>query len=374
MSTTLRLSVIVPVRNASAFLPRVLGSIAASDLHRDTWELIVVDDASTDDSVEVAAQYADMVIRIPQRPYGPAYARNRGFEVSRGRVVVFVDSDVVVGPDMLRGFVELLEAHADVGAVFGSYDDAPAAPAFISQYRNLLHHFVHQQNPGEADTFWAGAGAVKRTVFAEAGMFDEWHYGRPQIEDIELGGRIRGRGHRILLRPELEAKHLKAWTVAQVLRTDVRDRGVPWARLLAKRGDMASNGSLNLKWTEKLNTVLVWLALLSIVLAAVIREPRMLVLAGACVAVVGTVSARLLAFFVRKRGILFGLAVFPIHLLYYVLNGISFAAAIFLHNVVGPPRQDPSVEAFSEIGVSRWPPVPERKRPSTWTSFPEDPS
>jgi hypothetical protein len=54
----------------------------------------------------------------------------------------------------------------------------------MSQYRNLIHHHVHHQNAGHVETFWAGAGGVRRDVFSEAGMYDEWHYGRPQIEDI----------------------------------------------------------------------------------------------------------------------------------------------------------------------------------------------
>ena len=127
----------------------------------------------------------------------------------------------------------------------------------MSQYRNLLHHYVHQQNAGEVETFWAGAGAVRRSVFEEAGMYDEWHFARPQIEDIELGSRIRQLGHRILLRPEVHVTHFKRWTFVGVVRTDLRDRGIPWARLLAHRGAVLTTASLNLKWSEKLNTILV---------------------------------------------------------------------------------------------------------------------
>jgi hypothetical protein len=72
----------------------------------------------------------------------------------------------------------------------------------VSQYRNLLHHFVHSQSAGEAETFWGGCGAIRRDVFIEAGRYDEWSYPRPQIEDVELGHRVRSLGHRIILRPD----------------------------------------------------------------------------------------------------------------------------------------------------------------------------
>jgi glycosyltransferase involved in cell wall biosynthesis len=184
MTTLPYLSVIMPAHNAAAFLPRVMDALQASDLSRENWELVVVDDASKDETASVAARYADTVVRLPNRPHGPAYARNRGVEASRGDIVMFLDSDVVVHSTTLRRMVEVLRASPAVGAVFGSYDAAPADRGCVSQYRNLLHHYVHQRNGGESETFWAGAGAIRRTVFDEAGMFVDWHYMRPKIEDI----------------------------------------------------------------------------------------------------------------------------------------------------------------------------------------------
>ena len=361
-------SIVMPAHRAAHLLPRVLDALAASDYPRALWELIVVDDASGDDTPNVAARYADTVVRIPGRPHGPAYARNRGFEVSRGEIVMFFDSDVVVHPDTMRRFVEILQAEPDVGAVFGSYDLEPAAEGFVSQYRNLLHHYVHQRNAGEAETFWAGAGAVRRSVFDEAGMYDEWHFARPQIEDIELGGRIRRLGFRILLDPTVQVTHLKHWTFGGVVRTDLRDRGIPWARLLAHQKTVISSGALSLRWTEKVSTVLIWLGALGLLLAA---WERSLPIAG--ISLLGplavlVINRELFGFFVRVRGPIFALRVIPMHLLYYILNGISFGVGLLLQQMVGPPLPNPTVEAYAEIGVQRWPPVPTKHRRSSWTA------
>ena len=71
-------SVVFPAHRASHFLLRSLAALAASDLPREQWELIVVDDASGDDTPSVAAEYADTVVRLPGSLHEPAYARNRG--------------------------------------------------------------------------------------------------------------------------------------------------------------------------------------------------------------------------------------------------------------------------------------------------------
>jgi cellulose synthase/poly-beta-1,6-N-acetylglucosamine synthase-like glycosyltransferase len=362
------MSVIMPAHNAAGMLPRTLGALRNSDFPRDRWELIVVDDGSSDDTSLIAARYADTVVTLPGKASGPAYARNRGFEVSRGEFIVFIDADCVVHPDTLSRFEELLRSDPDLGAAFGSYDDKPTASGLMSQYRNLVHHYVHHQNAGEVETFWAAAGAIRRDVFAEVGMYDEWHYRKPQIEDIELGTRIRKLGRRIKLDPSIQITHLKKWTLAQVIRTDLRDRGIPWARLLMHRGAMMSTGTLNLRWSEKLNTVLTWLAVPLLLYAPFASSLLPLWIAMVSLAIVILLNAPLWGFLARVRGPLFAILVMPAHLLYYLLNGISFGVGLLLQHLIGPPLRDPATSAYEEVGVQRWPPVPTKNRPSTWTA------
>ena len=368
MSDQPLLSVIMPAHNAAGILPRTLGALRNSDLPRDRWELVVVDDGSDDDTSLIAARYADTVVTLAGKAHGPAYARNRGFEVTRGDVIVFIDADCVAHTDTLSRFATLFTEQPDLGAAFGSYDTMPPAAGIVSQYRNLTHHFVHHRNAGEVETFWAGAGAIRRDVFAEAGMYDEWHYSKPQIEDIELGARIRGLGRRILLEPSIQVTHLKKWTLRAVIRTDLRDRGIPWARLLMHRGAMMSTATLNLRWSEKLNTVLVWLALALLIGAPLVRSLTPIWVAAGCVAVVIVLNHQLWAFFARVRGPFFAVLVMPAHLMYYLLNGISFGVGLLLQHLIGPPLRDPITSAYDEVGVQRWPPVPTRNRPSSWTA------
>jgi glycosyltransferase involved in cell wall biosynthesis len=355
------LSVVVPAHNGGTVLRRSLAALAASDLPRECWELIVVDDASNDETAIVAARYADTVVRLPGRPHGPAYARNRGFEVCRGENVVFVDADVLVHTDTLRLFAQVFATEPDVSAVFGSYDACPPEKGLVSEYRNLLHHYVHHQNAGEAETFWAGCGAIRSSVFQQAGMYDEWHYSRPQIEDIELGHRIRALGHRITIRPEIQGSHLKRWSLWQVIKTDLNDRGVPWTRLLMTKSEAMRTATLNLRVVEKVNTAFVALAWLCISLALLSGYAAWLLPAGLWLLPVLVTNARLYAFFARIRGIRFALAVVPLNLLYYSLNIVSFTFGWLLHETVGAPRPDPTVEAYAEVGLETWPPVPAKR-------------
>ncbi|MGE0555676.1 MAG: glycosyltransferase family 2 protein [Gemmatimonadales bacterium] len=352
------LSVIVPAYNGMKVLPRCLEALRASDLPRPFWELIVVDDASTDETASLAAGYADTVVRLSRRPHGPSYARNRGAEVARGEIVVFVDADVCVHPDTLSRFAWLFVDDPELAAAFGSYDANPPATGLVSQYRNLLHHYVHQQSAGEAETFWAGCGAIRLDVFRAVGMYNEWQFSRPQVEDIELGHRLRDRGHRILLRPEIQATHLKRWTLLNVLATDLKDRGVPWTRLLIQRGETIGARALNLRLRERVCTALTWLALLLAIGAAAFLEPWLLVPCGLLLSGVLATNLPLYGFFKTQRGFAFALRVVPLHLAYYILNGVSVGTALVLHHALGDPQPSASVQAFAERGVIKWPPVP----------------
>ncbi len=339
------LSVIVPAHQGAELLPVTLGALAASDLPGDRWELIVVDDASSDGTAAVAARWADRVLTLPGLPHGPGFARNRGVEVSRGDWVVFIDADVRAHPDTLRRFAEAIAQEPRMDAVFGAYDDAPPARGVLSQYRNLLHRYVHLDSAGETDTFWGGCGAIRRSAFLAAGGFNEARYPRPQIEDIELGYRLRDQGCRIMIRPEIQGAHLKRWTFAGSLRTDLLDRGIPWVRLLLERSRLAKPANLNLKRGEPLKAALVATGLLLLLLAAVTGWWPLLLGAGAALAAVVASNHALVRWFARERGALFALGVIPLNLWYYLVSGLAVAAGLALHLLHGRPRGEPPAAA-----------------------------
>ena len=349
------LSVIVPAYQGALVLPRSLGALAASDLPREHWELIVVDDASSDTTALVAANWADRIVSLPGHPHGPGYARNRGVEGARGEWVVFIDADVVVHENTLRRFVETIEREPGLDALFGAYDEAPPARGFLSQYRNLLHHWIHLKGAGEAESFWAGCGAVRRAAFVAVGGFDEGRYPRPMIEDIELGYRLRELGGKILLNPEIQGAHLKRWTFRGSAKTDLFDRGIPWARLLLERRRLGGLGNLNLNRGERVKAVTVVVALLLLAVSAITGRLPLAALAVLALAGVVLSNLPLYGWFAARRGPLFALAVVPMNLWYYLIGALSVGFGLVLHLLKRGPdptgrRTVPVDPAAGELG------------------------
>ena len=312
----LLVSVVIPCYNAGPFLERSLQSLRASSV--PPLEVIAVDDCSTDDSAARAGELGATVLRTAVNG-GPAKARNLGAQAAKGDVLCFLDSDVCVHPETIALLQAALEGDRSVDAVIGAYDDTPDSPEFFSQYRNLMHCFVHRTGAREAFTFWSGCGGIRRGVFLASGGFDE-RYTRPSVEDIEFGSRLVAGGRRILLRPDIEVKHLKRWTFWQMVRTDVFDRGIPWAGLILRNRSMPND--LNLQFHQRLSVILVYVLLgLSIT--------GHFVYAGAAVlAAVIALNFPFYSFLAGRRGLLFALAAIPLHLLYHFYNGVSFGIAL----------------------------------------------
>lgn len=248
-----RLSVVIPVRNSSAELEQCLESLRCSQVA--PFECIVVDDASTDNSAAIAAKFGATVLSTGQRS-GPALARNMGARAASGEILLFLDADVCVHTDTLGKVIEEFDSDAYLDAVMGSYDDLPSAPNFISQYRNLMHCFVHRTSNREATTFWAGCGAIRRKVFLEFGGFDE-KYGSPAIEDIELGYRLSQGGRKLVLCADLQVKHLKRWGIRSMTKADFFYRALPWSELALRSGKMPND--LNLRISQRISVGLVFI-------------------------------------------------------------------------------------------------------------------
>jgi glycosyltransferase involved in cell wall biosynthesis len=322
----MRLSVVVPVHNGGTDLRLCLQALAESARKPD--EVIVVDDASTDEALAYAAEVSAQVIHRKGAPRGPASARNQGAGVASGDILVFVDADVRVHEDTLGRFERMFLDSPDVAAGFGSYDDRPPAESNVSRYKNLLHHYVHQHGEREAETFWAGCGAVRRETFLALGGFCE-SYARPSIEDIELGARLREAGHRIRLCPEIQCTHLKRWTLKSLLFTDIFARAIPWTRLIARQGRLPSG--LNTDGKSRWSAVMAWLVALAALACLLSGGLGCLPCASVAASVGGLCGLALVAlnrhlyrFFFRRGGLGFGLTAVGLHAFYLLYSSLIF--------------------------------------------------
>ena len=307
-------SVIVPVGPGADQLQVCLESLGRC--RPLAQEIIVVVDGAGEELAELARRTATEVVVEPH-PTGPAAARNRGALRAQSEILLFVDADVEVQPDLVGRVALMLSGDSEPSAVFGSYDDDPAAPGLVSRYRNLLHHWVHQHGREQASTFWSGCGAIRQTVFEAVGGFPEVD----TIEDIVLGSRLRTEGHAIRLDPTLQVKHLKRWAFANMVWTDLAKRAVPWTELMVRRRHLLNE--LNVDATGRTS-----IALVGIMVAALfgwfLIPAAGLAFVAAAVALLA-INFRFYRFLAERCGWWSALGAIPLHWLYYLLGGVGFA-------------------------------------------------
>ena len=324
----LTISVIVPAYRAAHLLPGVLAPLLEMQQRGDVIEVLVIDDCSPDDTAEVAQRLGARVLRTP-RNGGPGAARNLAAAEARGNILWLVDSDVIADPS---GAAIIAEAFRDptVKAVFGSYDTTPAGTPWFSRYKNLVHRFYHQRGRREARTFWAGCGAVERALFLRIDGFDVETYKVPSIEDIELGYRISAAGGRILLLPDLEAKHLKVWTIRNGIFTDIYRRALPWSRLMIAREGLSDD--LNTGKSERIKAVIA-IAFFLALIAFVIR-PTLWPIPLALLVLALVLNAPLPRFLLKNGGWPVAIGGSLYHQVYYVYSAGAYAWCLFEYHVL----------------------------------------
>jgi len=183
------ISIIIPAYNEEALLAATLRALrAAADAVGEPYEIIVVDDASTDRTAEIGTAHGARVVGVNVRQIGAA--RNAGAEVAAGDLLMFVDADTLVPPEVLRGAVDAVRAGAVGGGSSARQDSndprwGPPLLAFASWLMRTAG--------------WA-AGCfmfVKADVFRRVGGFDERYFAS---EEIHLSRAVKTHGRFVILR------------------------------------------------------------------------------------------------------------------------------------------------------------------------------
>ena len=209
MAESPRISVVIASFNSMRTITQCLNSIRDQD--HPSYEVIVVDDGSTDGSPEICRSYP-MVRLIRLDRGGPSRARNKGIEEARGEFIAFTDSDCIVRKDWLRelerGFLE--EAVAGVGgdqvspkdeSEFGrSVQEFFRAVGFFTDYINL------EKTIGETRHNPSCNVAYRKKVLEEVGGFEEDQF---PCEDLEIDLKIRRRGYRLMFNPDAVVAHFR---------------------------------------------------------------------------------------------------------------------------------------------------------------------
>lgn len=358
MSSQLALSIVVPVRNGEVSLAQTLRAIRDSDFGNQDFELIVVDDSSSDRSAAIAARYADKVVRLTGDRSGLAYARNRGAELAHGDAIAFIDSDVMILPDTLARMHTYLDERSGLAAISTALDSQPRASNFISQYWSLLLHFGDKTHPGVCGHFSSRCGMVRRSALMAIGMYDEWKFGTGTLEGVELGLRFERAGYDVLLDPAIQVTALKHWTLSTVFR-EVWNRSALLARSLGyQRTRMRTPGDVVFTLSRAAIPALAMLgtaALSAAFLPTPAEWPARVVM---IVAAIVLTNFSVLRFFAQERGFAFAFAVAPVHFFCQSVGAAGLCAGWIMRDAVGDRLPDAATQAYAEVGLEVWPPVP----------------
>jgi GT2 family glycosyltransferase len=212
------LSVIVPTYNGGWILGRTLQALRAQDASSDRFELIVVDDGSTDGSIDgLEAQPWPMPFRvIRQANRGRAAARNRGATDSHGRILLFLDADIWAEPGLVRAHLTHHEDRRNLG-VQGWWKEHPdSLTTMFMRSRHLIPDMTHRRREGLSPYHVVTRNfSIDAEAFRRAGGFDEAFQGYGW-EDIELAFRMVQHGVALRFEPAALAYHYHVQTLADL--------------------------------------------------------------------------------------------------------------------------------------------------------------
>lgn len=308
------ISIVIPVHNAARTLGECLRAIQGSKYTE--YEVIVVDDASVDESAKVAAQYACRLIRLTEN-IGAARAKNVGAKEAKGEIILFTDADIVLQPDALS----IVAAHFQdptVAGVVGLLWERLRYSNFSSHFKNLWMNYTYKRLAASSDAeqgvgvFLTSIAAIRKEIFDQMGGFDPGYRGASVTEDIEFGQRLLSAGHRIRLDSRLAVEHLKHYSFSGLLRTDLeRAFGLTktWLRKKLEPSHRATGQKYyaSVPWFFILGVPLAWLLPLFLLLALAMHQAIWWFVALLTYMAILLVNAPFLNALRRVRGWLFGL-------------------------------------------------------------------
>lgn len=310
-------SVIIPNYNYA----RTLGACIEA-VQRQTYaniEIIVSDDASTDDSVEVAQGLHVKVLKATKNS-GVSTARNRGADHAQGDILFFVDSDVALEPDAVERAVDILMNEPGLGAVCGMYQAEPMFPdSLVKRYRAIQQFVWFNEVDGPIPGLHSALFGIRTAVFREIGPFNDrlrW------TEEQDYGFRLNAR-YEVRAVSSIRGRHDHDGTL-RVMVTKVFQRtrlGAPnWMRLGSLPGGAGT-------WYRALGSAFVLSSVVA-VLAALIVGPWALLAALVLVAVGMLLDLRTYGYAFRHHGVLFGIQFSALHLIVTLTSAVAAGIGI----------------------------------------------
>lgn len=230
------ISIVIPTYNAERFMPPLIDSIFRNKI--DEMEVIIVDDCSKDDTVNIAKKYPVRIIEL-QKNGGPAKARNIGVRSAKGEIIFFLDSDVIVLDGAIKEVKDYFDHNPSAKCVIGVCATEPLNKGFVPAYMAMFEYIHLIDTPGhKVSVFAPRCGAIKKDFFLKIGGYDE-NYRGADVEDFELARRIN-KSDSIILNRKIMVKHQFA-NFKQAVRNYFK-RAVMWMHLFFREKKLDNAG------------------------------------------------------------------------------------------------------------------------------------
>ena len=223
-------SIVIPTFNRSRKLQKVLDSLFSQNYPPSRYEIVVVDDGSTDDTPQMVASRKEVstcrLTYLRQEKSGPAAARNLGIGSATGDIVLLLGDDMVAHRELIQQHMKCQAEHEGEVAVLGYITWSPEIRVtpfmrYIGEFGDQFgYHFVDDGEEVSYAFFYGSNLSIRRDTLLEKGLFDQ-DFKHAAFEDTELGFRLQQKGLRIVFNREAVGYHCHATTLRKYTRRQV---------------------------------------------------------------------------------------------------------------------------------------------------------
>lgn len=252
------ISVVIPNYNGSATIGKCLE--AAFSSRYASFEVVVVDDCSTDNSIEIIKKFPCKLVGLKER-VGVSKARNIGAGKSAGEILLFIDADCLLEKNTLAKVSESIGIN-NAQVLGGTYTKLPCdGNSFFSTFQSIFINYFETRSK-VPDYIAAHCLAIERGVFTKVGGFveDSFIGVAAGVEDVELSHRLRRAGYRLQMNPEIQVRHLFNFSFSKSMGNAFR-KSMRWTMYSLKNEDLF-RGSGTASVELKLNVFFYFLSII----------------------------------------------------------------------------------------------------------------
>lgn len=320
-----RISIVIPNFNMASTLGKCLEAAFASKY--GNFEVIVVDDCSDDNSIEIIEKHPCKLIRLKERS-GSSIARNAGANNSSGDLIFFIDADCLVLEDTLSIINSTFSGLGSGVVIGGTYTSMPYDNRFCSIFQSVFVNYFETKRLKDVNYIAAHAMVIDARKFRESAGFPDFYL--PIIEDVAYGHILRAMGCRLVMNPEIQVRHIFNFSIPVSIRNAFR-KSYYWCLYSLRAKDMfvdSGCASFELKADVALN----FMSILFLVLWALTQNTLLLTLLPALFILNIFINRGLIKAFHRTKGAVFAVKAFLYYSMIYPLPiGVATITAIMKH-------------------------------------------